>query len=133
MEITDLPTDRRLEHMYRANPSFTQDDLKRVYYAFEKLIILQKSKYPEDMKEQEAAFYRDLELYKERLTWINEFMRSKGFDETLFRNISSFQTSSDDYDYYYELKTPKQLEEDEAKRKNQRHDEMVGPTEPTIE
>ena len=119
MEKVELPTKRRIEQIYREDNLFNKDDLRKVYYAFEKLLVLKKNPIPERMKGKEEVFYRDKELFQERMKWINEFMRSKGYNEDLFRNIESFKISSDDYDYYYELKTPTQLKEEEEARKKE--------------
>ena len=56
-----------------------------------------------------------------KMQWINDFVRSKGFDEVVFRDTGDYDVSSADYDYYYELKTPEQLIEEEAARKKVRY------------
>lgn len=71
------------------------------------------------MKKGKKVFDKDKELYQERMTWINNFMKSKGYNEDIFRDIDDYDLSSDDYDYYYGLKTPEQLKEEEKARKRQ--------------
>ena len=118
MNIQDLPTERRLAHIHKAYPAFTQDDLRTVYYACQHLILLKKFGRGDDMRKQAEAFSRDdvKPKYRELMLKINALLRSRGYPEDLFRNPDDFQTSSDDYDYYYELKTEKQLKEEEERR-----------------
>lgn len=39
--MSNIPTERRLALMFKENPNFTLDDLKKVYGIFEHLRILQ--------------------------------------------------------------------------------------------
>ena len=48
---------------------------------------------------------------------INYIVDSLGIETVVFNNSYSFDASSEDYDYYYELKTPKQLIAEETARK----------------
>ena len=65
-----------------------------------------------------ADFYRNHEMYAEKMNWLNDLMRSNGYEEPIFRDVDDFITSSEDYNYYYELKTEEQLIEEETKRNN---------------
>ena len=118
MDIEDIPSERRLACIYRAYPAFTQDDLRTVYYACEKMILLKKNGSAAFVRKKAETFYRDdVKLkYRELMLKINALLRSRGYPEDLFRNPDDFQTSSDDYDYYYELKTERQLKEEEERR-----------------
>ena len=116
MDINEIPSERRLALMYKDNPNFSKDDLRKVYFAFEKLVILKKMPSQHIMTSSEKVFYADIDVYREKMDWINEFMKSKGFKEVIFTDPSNYNISSDDYDYYYELKTPEQIKEEEAKR-----------------
>lgn len=116
MSGSQLPTKRRIGEIARSNPSFSRDDLRRLYAAFEQLQVLKKYSVPAMMEAGEEVFYRDHEHYRERMAWINEFVMSKGYPEVVFRDMESFEASSDDFDFFYELKTPEQLLEEEMRR-----------------
>ena len=116
----ELPTIRRIEEIYAKKEYIDREDLRKLYYAYEKLLILKKGLIPEMQEEAKEIFERDKKIYQERMNWINEFMNSKGYNEKLFTNIDDYKISSDDYDYYYELKTPKQLKEEEEARKQKK-------------
>ena len=127
MEWKDIPSERRLEYMYRENPDFTKDDLRRVYYAFEKLFILRKMASRYIMRVSEKGFYEDIDTYRDKMNWINEFMKSKGFTEEIFRDTSNYRISSEDYDYFYELKTPEQIKEEAERRERSSQDQGTQP------
>ena len=52
----------------------------------------------------------------EKMTWINDFMRAHGMTEDVFTDVTDFDTSSADYDFYNEYKTPTQYQREEAER-----------------
>ena len=116
MMCSKLPTMRRIGEIAVSSPDFSKEDLSRLYAAFEQLSVLKKFSVPEMMEPGREVFQRDHDAYRERMAWINGFMMSKGYPEPIFRDLESFETSSDDYDYFYELKTPEQLAEEEALR-----------------
>ena len=112
----NIPTNRRMEHILRDQLHCSDEEFRKVYFAFEKLIILKKIANQDYKKRTEDVFNRDKTTYQERMEWINEFLLSLGYDKKIFRDSSNYTISSDDYDYYYELKTPQQIKEEEAKR-----------------
>ena len=79
--------------------------------------ILKKEESEMLAKTHERTFLLGIEKYNEQMQWINEFMRSKGMQEDIFTELNNYYISSDDYDYYYEFKTPTQYKKDEEKRK----------------
>lgn len=99
-------------------PDCTDDQIRQVYYAFRKLVVLKAIPSEIFTKDAKAIFLADHATYLERMLRLNNFVKSLGIDIEVFRNPYDFETSSEDYDYYYELKTPKQLIEEEAARKN---------------
>ena len=120
----ELPTKRRIVEIGRDKLNFEYEDLKKIHHAFEKLRILEKIPVPAMMDKGEIVFNHDKEIFQERMNWINEFMDSKGYKEKIFTDIDNYRTSSDDYDYYYELKTPTQLKEEEEARKQKKIDKV---------
>lgn len=92
-------------------------DLVKVSKAFEDIRILRKSDSQMISKTNKRTFELNKEEYNKKMQWINEYMRLKGMDENIFTNINDYATSSDDYDYYYELKTPTQYKQEEEARK----------------
>ena len=116
----ELPTKRRIAEIGINELNFNHEDLRKIHYAYQKLLVLKKGLIPEMQEEAKEIFERDKTIYQERMNWINEFVNSKGFNEKLFTNINDYKISSDDYDYYYELKTPAQLKEEEEARKQKK-------------
>ena len=116
MMFRELPTIRRFEEIGIKDLDFSNEDLRSMHYAFRKLLILKKTPLAGMTKEAKEIFERNKPEFQEKMRWVNEFMRSKGYPEDVFRDIDCFESCSDDYDYYYELKTPKQLEEEENER-----------------
>lgn len=117
MENDEIPTLRRFAEIGREKLNFELEDFRRMHSAFKKLIFLKKCYLPSEKKQAKIVFDKNLELLGERMNWINDFMKSKGFDENVFRDLKNYEKCSEDYDYYYELKTPKQLKEEEEARK----------------
>ena len=97
----------------------TSDEVRQVYYAFDKLLVLKKH-FPESYISKNRVTYtidcRQEQSYISTMRWINAFMRSKGFPEDIFRDVTDFDTCLDDYDYYNEYKTPTQYRLDEEAR-----------------
>lgn len=116
--MKELPTKRRIIEMCLKQPDCTDDQIRQVYYAFRKLVVLKAIPSEIFTKDAKAIFLADHATYLERMLRLNNFIKSFGIDIEVFRNPYDFETSSEDYDYYYELKTPKQLIEEEAARKN---------------
>lgn len=116
--MKELPTKRRIIEMCLKQPDCTDDQIRQVYYAFRKLVVLKAIPSEIFTKDAKAIFLADHATYLERMLRLNNFVKSLGIDIEVFRNPYDFETSSEDYDYYYELKTPKQLIEEEAARKN---------------
>ena len=117
MENEELPTLRRFAEIGREKLNFTSEDYRKMHYAFRKLAVLRKCYLPSEIKQSSIAFDKNREALGEKMNWINDYMKLKGFDEKVFRDITNYEISSEDYDYYYELKTPKQLKEEEEARK----------------
>ncbi len=97
--------------------NFEDEDVKQIYYAFDKLTIFSKNLSENFRKMGEQTFLLNKNEYKEKMQWINDFMKSKGIDYDIFTDTDSFDISSDDYDYYNEYKTPTQYKKDEEERK----------------
>lgn len=116
--MKELPTKRRIIEMCLKQPDCTDDQIRQVYYAFRKLVVLKAIPSEIFTKDAKAIFLADHATYLERMLRLNNFVKSLGIDIEVFRNPYDFETSSEDYDYHYELKTPKQLIEEEAARKN---------------
>ena len=116
--MKELPTKRRIIEMCLKQPDCTDDQIRQVYYAFRKLVVLKAIPSEIFTKDAKAIFLADHATYLERMLRLNNFVKSLGIDIEVFRNPYDFETSSEDYDYYYELKTPKQLIEEESARKN---------------
>ena len=116
--MKELPTKRRIIEMCLKQPDCTDDQIRQIYYAFRKLVVLKAIPSEIFTKDAKAIFLADHATYLERMLRLNNFVKSLGIDIEVFRNPYDFETSSEDYDYYYELKTPKQLIEEEAARKN---------------
>ena len=116
--MKELPTKRRIIEMCLKQPDCTDDQIRQIYYAFRKLVVLKAIPSEIFTKDAKAIFLADHATYLERMLRLNNFIKSFGIDIEVFRNPYDFETSSEDYDYYYELKTPKQLIEEEAARKN---------------
>lgn len=117
MKTREFKTECRISNMMKADGNFSDDDKRKIYYALEKLIILKKGFIEPVMRMNEQTFGLKSEEYMEKMQWINDFMKSKGIEEPIFTDISSYKVSSDDYDYYYEFKTPTQYREEEEARR----------------
>ena len=116
--MNEFKTEHRISNIMK-NLGMAGDDVRSVYYAFDKLVILKK-RMPESYRQRNRrSFLIDLDhdrVYVAKMLWLNDFLRSKGFGEDLFRNVYDYYTSSDDYDYYNEYKTPTQYRLDEEAR-----------------
>ena len=100
---------------------FTGEEARSVYYAFDKLLVFKKHFQDSYIAKNRVTYRIDCDHEREYITkmrWINEFMRSKGFSEDIFRDVTDFDTCLEDYDYYYEYKTPTQYRLDEEARRN---------------
>ena len=118
--MQELKTEHRISNIMKAL-KFTGDEARSIYYAFDKLVILKKHMSPSYIAKNRVTFKIDCDkdqTYISKMQWINEFMRSKGFAENIFRNVTDFDTCIDDYDYYNEYKTPTQYQLDEDARRN---------------
>ena len=62
------------------------------------------------------TFCLGIEEYAEKMKWINDFMESNGFKECIFTDINKYEQSVEDYDYYYEFKTPSQYVKEKLQR-----------------
>lgn len=112
----EFKTEQRIANMMMEK-GFKDFERRKVYYAFKNLKILKKMTRPIIVSTNERTFLLGLEKYQEKMQWVNDYMKSKGIEEPIFTNISDYTISSDDYDYYYELKTPTQYKQEEEARK----------------
>ena len=118
--MQEFKTEHRISELMKAL-HMTGDEVRSVYYAFDKLVILKKHVSKNYSIKNWVTFDIDCRgerAYITKMQWINEFMRSKGFTEDIFRNVTDFDTSVDDYDYYNEYKTPTQYRLDEEARQS---------------
>ena len=115
MATTEFKSEHRISNIMKAL-GMSADDVRKVYYAFDKLVILKKHMPDSYRSKNQVTFSIGKEEYMERMTWINEFMRAHGMTEDVFRNAADFETSCEDYDYYNEYKTPTQYQLEEAER-----------------
>lgn len=119
--MQEFKTEHRISNLMKAL-NMTGDDVRKVYYAFDKLLVLKKKLPQSYIAKNRVTFRIDSDKEQEYITkmrWSNEFMRSKGFDGDIFRNVTDFDTCINDYDYYNEYKTPTQYRlDEEAYRSN---------------
>ncbi len=118
--MQEFKTEQRISNIMKAL-NMTGDEIRSVYYAFDKLLVVKKNFPPSYIAKNRVTYLIDCDSNREYITkmqWINEFMRSKGFAEDIFRNVADFDTCLEDYDYYYEYKTPTQYRLDEEARRN---------------
>ena len=117
--MQEFKTEQRISEIMKAL-RMTGDEVRKVYYAFDKLLVLKKHFPLSYIQKNRVSYHIDCQGEREyitRMLWINEFMRSKGFAEDVFRNVTDFDICMDDYDYYYEYKTPAQYRLDEEARR----------------
>ena len=106
----EFKTEHRISEIMKAL-KMSSDEVRSVYYAFDKLVVLKKHVSESYSSKNRVTFHidsRGQQVYIAKMRWINEFMRSKGFTEDIFRDVTDFDTSVDDYDYYNAYKTPTQ-------------------------
>ena len=118
--MQEFKTEHRISNIMKAL-KLTSDEVRSVYYAFDKLVILKKHMPPSYIAKNRVTYHIDSDReqkYISKMKWINAFMRSKGFSEDIFRDVNDFDTCIDDYDYYNEYKTPAQYQLDEEARRN---------------
>lgn len=118
--MQEFKTEHRISELMKAL-HMTGDDVRRVYYAFDKLVILKKHLPRSYIERNRRTFHIDCETQRTYITqmqWINEFLREKGFTGVIFRNVTDFDTCINDYDYYNEYKTPTQYRLDEEAYQN---------------
>ncbi len=116
MAAAEFKSEHRISNIMKAL-GMKSDDVRRVYSAFDKLVILKKHMSESYRAKNRATFSIGKEAYMEKMTWINTFMREHGMDEDVFRDVTDFDLSSEDYDFYNEYKTPSQYQADENERK----------------
>ncbi len=119
MAETEFKTEHRITEIMNKLGIY-DEDVRRIYYAFENLIVLKK-RVPDSLKRMnEIVFTKEKDKYMEKMKWVNECLRAYGMQENVFRDISDFETSSEDYDYYNEYKTPSQYKKEEEERKQKK-------------
>ncbi len=117
MNFPELKTEQRILMMMKDMKDITREDKLRLLTAFDKLQILSKEVGEISKARGKLAFLQNIEEYKEKMQWINDYVKSKGCEEIIFTKPEDYDVSSDDYDYYYAYKTPTQIKEEEEKRK----------------
>lgn len=115
MATTEFKSEHKISEIMKSL-GMSSDDVRQVYYAFDKLVILKKHMPDSYRAKNQVTFSIGKEEYVERMTWINEFMRAHGMTEDVFRDVTDFETSCEDYDFYNEYKTPAQYRQEEAER-----------------
>lgn len=118
--MREFKTEHRISNLMK-ELHLTGDEVRSVYYAFDKLLVLKKHFPPSYIAKNQFLYNVDCDSeqkYITKMRWINEFMRSKGFAEDIFRDVTDFDTCMEDYDYYNEYKTPTQYRLDEEARRN---------------
>ena len=117
--MEEFKTEQRISNLMK-ELGFSGDEARSVYYAFDKLLVFKKE-FPASYIAKNLFNYQvdcaGEQIYIAKMRWINEFMRSKGFTEDIFRDVTDFDTCLDDYDYYYAYKTPTQYRLDEEARR----------------
>ncbi len=116
MDSIEFETEQRLQNIVREYRNISDDEYGRLITAFDNLGILRKIPGALGHARDERTFYLKRDEFAAKMQWINDFMKSKGFPEDMFRNVTNYLISSDDYDYYYEYKTPTQYKKDEEAR-----------------
>ena len=115
MAEIEFKSEHRISNIMKAL-GMSSDDVRKVYYAFDKLVILKKHMPESYRSKNQVTFSIGKEEYMEKMAWINDFMRAHGMSENVFRDITNFEVSSADYDFYYEYKTPSQYQREETER-----------------
>ena len=96
------------------------EEIIRVMAAFDDLCILERDTFEMMWLTNRRTFYLGKEKYKEKMQWINEYLRSKGMEEDVFTDMDNFETCSDDWDYYYRRRTQTEYDIAETERKNKK-------------
>ena len=115
MAATEFKSEHRISNIMKSL-GMSSDDVRKVYYAFDKLVILKKHMPDSYRSKNRVTFSIGKDEYMERMAWINDFMRAHGMSEDVFRDITDFDVSSEDYDFYNEYKTPTQYQQDESEQ-----------------
>jgi len=96
--------------------NISRKERRTILYKFEALRILRKD-MPVELKSMNRRTYTwAREEYVEKMLWINDFFQSKGY-EPVFLDPYSFDQSMEDYDFYYDIKTPSEYKKAEEERK----------------
>lgn len=95
------------------NMKLDSEEIVKVLAVFDDLSILRKRTSNMMKLTNQRTFELNKEEYKSKMLWINEYVRSKGMVRDIFTNPDDFTISSDNYDYYYERKTPTQYQKEE--------------------
>ena len=118
--MQEFKTEHRISNIMKAL-HMTGDEVRSVYYTFDKLVILKKHFPQSYIAKNRVTFQIDCQgeqTYIAKMRWINALLRAKGYPEDIFRDVTDFDTCLDDYDYYNEYKTPSQYRLDEEARQS---------------
>ena len=116
--MSEFKTEHRISDIMR-NLKFSAEEARKVYDAFDKLLVLKKRMPDSYIAKNRLSFFLDCSAerkYVEKMMWINDFMQAKGYPEPIFRKVNDFDTSMDDYDYYNAYKTPTEYRLDTENR-----------------
>lgn len=109
-------TELRILNIMSEDFNISRKERRTILYKFDELRILRKD-MPVDLGSLNRRTYiLAREEYVEKMLWINDFFQSKGYEQ-LFLNPYSFEQSIEDYDYYYDIKTPSEYKKAEEDRK----------------
>jgi len=124
--MNELPSKRRIMEICIKEPRGTDDRLRKLHYAFRKLVVLKAIPSQVFREDARRIFYAEHAMFLEKMKEIGDIVKTIGLDLVVFRDPYDFETSSEDYDYYYELKTEKQLIEEEAAREKAAKEKAAG-------
>ena len=121
MESREPRIHKRILKIMMDEPNLDSEEIIRVMAAFDDLNILRRDIVSERMwLTNRRTFYFVKEEYKEKMQWINEYLRSKGMEEDVFTDMDDFETCCDDWDYYYRRRTQTEYDIAETERKNKK-------------
>lgn len=108
----DIPTVRRLDYIVEGTDNVESGFL---YSALRKMSYLKDFK-DENLSEKikEAEFNEYKIVLQDKLNWVNDWMSAHQRDK-IFTDINDWKSIGDDYDYFWELRTEEQFQEEEAK------------------
>ncbi len=107
----DIPTIRRLDYIVQGTNNMESGYLYAALRNMSHLKIFNRLEVTDERKE--AEFNRYKIIFKEKLDWVNDWMTSHGRD-IIFTDVNDWRAIGADYDYFWELRTKEQFEQEEA-------------------